>query len=397
MKVTKPELEANIRVLWLINSLGYESLLYWGDILSAYLERLPQSEFYATSYGRKNIPNTDSYVEKIWSLKINLGKRSNSYGWFFNIVTPFILRKFWTFRPSVCVIQEFSLLSLYVVLFGRLLRRSCKILLLVESDPIRGRKNRYGKFRIGLRKLIAKRADLILTNNEGGKRFLTDVLKVNASKVVVRVFLASQPPKAIEGETPEHLPPCIQESSQDEINFLFVGQLTERKGVLKLIEAIEAIPIEQRRRARFWMAGSGELESKIESLINEKNLSDQVSLLGRIDFGDLGAVYRCADVLIMPTLDDYRSLVSFEALHHSLPLLASIHDGAHIEAVIPGVNGMSFDPLDIKSTTDGILWFLHNIEQIPAMKKASKMHASNFTVDIAVENLVSTVGDCSNS
>jgi hypothetical protein len=71
MKVTKPELEANIRVLWLINSLGYESLLYWGDILSAYLERLPQSEFYATSYGRKNIPNTDSYVEKIWSLKIN--------------------------------------------------------------------------------------------------------------------------------------------------------------------------------------------------------------------------------------------------------------------------------------------------------------------------------------
>jgi glycosyltransferase involved in cell wall biosynthesis len=58
---------------------------------------------------------------------------------------------------------------------------------------------------------------------------------------------------------------------------------------------------------------------------------------------EVSAVYRSADVLVFPTLDDVWGLVVNEALWSGLPALVSVYAGCARELVPPG---STFDPLD---------------------------------------------------
>jgi glycosyltransferase involved in cell wall biosynthesis len=73
----------------------------------------------------------------------------------------------------------------------------------------------------------------------------------------------------------------------------------------------------------------------------------------------MAAVYRSADVLVFPTLDDVWGLVVNEALWSGIPALVSVYAGCARELVPPE---STFDPLDpvdfaakLRSAVDGEL------------------------------------------
>ena len=69
-----------------------------------------------------------------------------------------------------------------------------------------------------------------------------------------------------------------------------------------------------------------------------------VRFAGAVDYDAVAPYYKCANALVMPTLEDNWSLVVPEAMACGLPILCSKYNGCWPELVTPA-NGWVFDPL----------------------------------------------------
>jgi glycosyltransferase involved in cell wall biosynthesis len=81
----------------------------------------------------------------------------------------------------------------------------------------------------------------------------------------------------------------------------------------------------------------------LEQFCQQQNITDRVQWIGRVDYGDLGAFFKNADVFILPTLEDTWGVVVSEAMVLSTPVLCSQLAGAS-ELIQDGENGYCFNP-----------------------------------------------------
>jgi glycosyltransferase involved in cell wall biosynthesis len=269
---------------------------------------------------------------------------------------------------------------------------NAKILALIEGNPYQGRTRKPNRFVLWLRKLACRKFDVIMTNNHGGKDYLMESLDVPESKIVVRPFLVSdvKPP---EDKAARTLPDGIAKPV-DKVVFLYAGQLIPRKGVRQLVESVSRLSPDEQTQLELWLVGDGKQREELEAFIRDNGLEDCVRLLGRQPYEKISSFYCAADVFVMPTLDDYRALVGFEAISHGLPMLHSIHDGSHLEVVEQGENGFTFDPEDIVAAAEKLRWFLENQERLDAMSAVSAQMSQKFTVENAVDGLSQAIEKC---
>lgn len=382
------------RIMWLFNCIGTpDSLLYWNGIFPPYLLKYPESEFLSARPPSKPILGTDHVVKCAGSVRIPLGRRRNSYERQFVIASPTILFAVRKFRPDVLIVSELLAYSIYVAIFRRLI--SSRVLVLIEGDPYQGSTRKPHWLIRRMRRFAASRVDGFLTNNDGGKEYLVGQLGVSADKVAVRPFLVSEIESG-QGKREFDLPETIAQDAADpgKVAFLYVGQLVERKGVLPLVKAIGKLPEETKARMVLWLVGDGEQRQEIGDCIEQLGLQDTVKMPGRCPYEELPGYYQAADVFVMPTLDDYRALVGFEALSQGLPMLHSIYDGACRETVVAGENGLTFDPLDSQQTSESVAWFVNNRDQLAKMADASRRISKNYTVEKAVAGIAEAIESC---
>lgn len=379
------------RVAILITTMGYgSSLLYWEPILREFLKKIPDSRIYTS--GRKTLndewPLPLDLSVKLW--RIPLPRPSSDYVRHAIVINPLIIVRVLRYKPDLLVVSEFGLLSIYAIIIG-LLRPRTRILLLIESDPRGLARGIFNALRVCLRRWICRHSTLILTNNEAGKRYLAERLRVTPGKIRQGVYLVSQPAvPSCDNSTQITMaspPPLLTPDSQPLI-FLYVGQLIERKGLQFLILAMSSLPEEYRQRCIIWIIGDGEFRDTLEQLIRNQGVADRIILHGRKPYGKLPDFYRAADVFVLPTLHDYRALVGFEALQFGLPLLQSKLDGAASEIVMEGRNGFTFDPYDVGALGEHIKWFIDHRALLPAFSRCSRGLSTRYTVHNAADNLV---------
>jgi glycosyltransferase involved in cell wall biosynthesis len=138
-------------------------------------------------------------------------------------------------------------------------------------------------------------------------------------------------------------------ADQETIVFLYIGQLSQRKGLKELIE----------RWARFQSPDNGNRSGKSMLVLvgnggEGKNIQMQacnfglqnVRFAGAVDYDKLALYYAAANAFIIPTLEDNWSLVVPEAMACGLPILCSKYNGCWPELVQDGCNGWVFDPLN---------------------------------------------------
>lgn len=152
---------------------------------------------------------------------------------------------------------------------------------------------------------------------------------------------------------------------------LYVGQLVHRKGVLPMVEALGSI---RELSWRLNIAGAGPLRDELLRTAREQGIADRIEMLGYVQQDSLSAVYRSADILLVPSLNEVWGLVVNEALLSGLYVVASDRAGAS-ELMEVGVNGevvsvddekdlaqairrailmMPYDRRKIRSTVEGI-------------------------------------------
>lgn len=121
---------------------------------------------------------------------------------------------------------------------------------------------------------------------------------------------------------------------------LYVGRLSEEKGVHRLLEAWEALP-----NVPLKLMGDGPLSSQLKEFVLKKKMT-QVEFLGTLDDAKYNYYMQGARFLVIPS-QCYENFprIAVEAFAFGLPVLAS-RLGSLAEIIVEGETGRLFDSLN---------------------------------------------------
>lgn len=124
----------------------------------------------------------------------------------------------------------------------------------------------------------------------------------------------------------------------DEPIFLNVGRYVPAKAQHDLIAAMSHI-VRKYPDARLFIVGWGKLEDELTEAVNERDLSENVTLTGRVAPAEIHEWYALADVFAASSVIEGLSIAGLEALAAELPVVATDVPGLR-EIVEDGSTGL---------------------------------------------------------
>jgi glycosyltransferase involved in cell wall biosynthesis len=165
---------------------------------------------------------------------------------------------------------------------------------------------------------------------------------------------------------------------------LFVGRLDREKNVAFAIRAFAKLP--DGIDGCFVIAGSGSEENKLRYLARELGVGGRIVFTGFVPDCDLPALYREADVFVMPGTAELQSIATLEAMATGLPIIAA-DSMALPELVRDGVNGLLFQPSDQTSLARCMEAALSNAALRGRLGQASLREIQKHDISYSVSNL----------
>lgn len=184
------------------------------------------------------------------------------------------------------------------------------------------------------------------------QRFVSEELKVPASRIEI----------VING-VPEPTEPRRDPVAQPLQRILFVGNLTERKGVSDLLQAL-ALPGFDSSRLEVTFAGGGDIESYQEKA-RKLGIDGFVRFAGWSDQQQVSRLMARADVLVLASYDEGLPLVILEAMANSVAVVCS-PVGEIPFVLADGVNACFVQPGDVAA----IAAALQRVLQQPAFRES---------------------------
>jgi len=133
---------------------------------------------------------------------------------------------------------------------------------------------------------------------------------------------------------------------------LYVGRLVYEKGVSVLIDAFaKVLP---RVNSKLVVVGDGYMREDLSREAMRKGVADKVFLTGFLDDDTVKALYRCADLCVVPSLYEPFGIVALEAMAAGAPVVAA-NTGGLSEIVDHGRTGVHVFPNDSDSLAWGML------------------------------------------
>jgi phosphatidylinositol alpha-1,6-mannosyltransferase len=156
-----------------------------------------------------------------------------------------------------------------------------------------------------------------------------------------------------------------------------VGRLVHRKGQDHLIESLPEI-LKSVPDAHVLMVGQGPYLSHLKKLVQELNLTEHVSFIGRIQYAQLPQYICAGDVFAMPSRSRFFGLeveglgiVYLEASACGLPVIAGSSGGAP-DAVVDGVTGFVVDGQNNQEIAAAAIKLLNDLDQAKKMGTAGR-------------------------
>jgi len=107
-------------------------------------------------------------------------------------------------------------------------------------------------------------------------------------------------------------------SSKDKVRLLFATYLTQSKGILDLVEAMESV-WQVRPDVELMIAGDGPLRESLQSFLDES----RVTFLGYIPYAQMNQIYAQTDVLVHPSYREGFSRTVLEAMASGLAVITT--------------------------------------------------------------------------
>jgi phosphatidylinositol alpha-1,6-mannosyltransferase len=168
---------------------------------------------------------------------------------------------------------------------------------------------------------------------------------------------------------------------------LFVGRLIPRKGLTYLIEAARNV-VKEKPNTAFVIVGNGPLRNQLTLVLEKLNLSRNFFFLGDVDDKTLPSLYNCADVFVLPSIQEGQGIALLEAQASAKPVVAFKVSGVK-EAVADGKSGMLVERGNIALLENAILELLSNPPLRERMGFAGRDFVTqNFTWDICAHKML---------
>jgi glycosyltransferase involved in cell wall biosynthesis len=126
---------------------------------------------------------------------------------------------------------------------------------------------------------------------------------------------------------------------------LAAGRFTRQKGFDVLIAAVARLEPARRGQVDVLVVGDGGEEERLRQLVHQHGLAASVQFLGAVDAERIGALYRGALAVVVPSRWEGLPLVCLEAMASGRPVVASAVDGIP-DAVLDQQTGLLVPPDD---------------------------------------------------
>ncbi len=166
------------------------------------------------------------------------------------------------------------------------------------------------------------------------------------------------------------------------LEVVYVGNVTEMKGIYYLLEAVTNIPNDL-----VHLTVVGAYDNSMH--VFDKYLG-QVTFTGRIPHEEVKKVLSESDVFVFPSLGEGLSLSVLEALACGLPCVVTEHSGAN-DAIEDYGNGFVIPIQSITAIKEGLMWFVENRELIPKMKQRAAETANEYTWKAYERQVISSI------
>lgn len=296
-----------------------------------------------------------------------------------NVVLPYDTgRQLMEYRPDVVISGECGLRSLQSSAYC-LRQTYCPLVLwaTLSEHTEAGR----GCLRGVTRRWLFKRAAAVFVNGQSGRRY---VERMGCDPYKITVVPYTVP---ISKFRPTYARPSRTEARR----LLYVGQLSERKGILPFVENLAlfctknpTFPVE------LLIVGSGPLEQRLKT--HTLGGRGTIRFLGAVPYDDLPSIYASSDIFVFPSLADEWGLVVGEAMAAGLPVFGSIYSQAVEELVSEGVTGWVFHPdrpNELMSRLSQVLFA--SAENVDEMGTLAAKRISVLTPDAVAEQIVGAI------
>ncbi|HZQ05315.1 MAG TPA: glycosyltransferase family 4 protein [Anaerolineae bacterium] len=168
---------------------------------------------------------------------------------------------------------------------------------------------------------------------------------------------------------------------------LFVGQLTARKGVTRLLDAFRDIA-SARNDVSLMLVGRGPLREELLARRAAFGLQERVFIQDFAPQTLLPKYYALADVFVLPSVYDAFGVVVCEAMACGLPIVTTNTVGATSNIVQDGVNGLIVPPQQTQPLADALLNIIGDEALRAKMSAESRRIIAGWNVDLSAQNFL---------
>lgn len=157
---------------------------------------------------------------------------------------------------------------------------------------------------------------------------------------------------------------------------LYVGRLTEKKGVNFLITAMEEVA-RQSPSAKLLIVGGGEAEQDLRDQVNALSLSSHIMFAGWLENSALPEYYAQADVFIGPSIETANGdtegfgLTFVEAALSGCVTIGTDAGGIG-DIIVDGKTGFLVPQKNVHALSEKIVWVIENYEELAPIRENAR-------------------------
>jgi glycosyltransferase involved in cell wall biosynthesis len=211
----------------------------------------------------------------------------------------------------------------------------------------------------------------------GGRSLFRRVAGGSYAVTTVSSWLAAQAaainPSVVPIVAPMPVPTDLFQPTGEHIadRLLFVGKLTEQKGLHRLLNAMALM----KRPVTLDVVGAGRVDdAHLKELAITLGLSDRVSWYPLLTQSELAAFYARAAIHVMPAIDEGLGLTAVESLLSETPVVA-FESGGVTDIVIDGKTGVLVPPGDVAALAAALDAALADPSRLRELGRRGRQHA----------------------
>lgn len=186
--------------------------------------------------------------------------------------------------------------------------------------------------------------------------------------------------------------PSIRETSGNgSVNLLFLGHITEKKGVFDLLQVLGNNKSDFKHRITFTLGGIGDLE-RLNKTLAEYDFNGDVKFAGWVTGSKKAELLNDCDVYVLPSYNEGLPISILEAMSYGKPII-STNVGGIPEIVKPGFNGWLFQPGDQGALNNIIREVLDDRERLKEFGNNSLTVTAGYTPGAVVRSLEQLYAD----